>query len=76
MANLTVAVDAEILRRAQARAVEEGTSVESLVRDVLGAYGTGGPTWEEAAETVLRLSAAVGSGRGALKWTRDQLHER
>jgi len=38
MANLTLAVDDDLLRRARVRAAEQGTSVNAVVRDLLIAY--------------------------------------
>jgi hypothetical protein len=76
MANLTITIEDEILRRARARAVEQDTSVNSLLRDYLTAYAAAGSTWEQATEAILRLSAESHSGRGDRRWTRDELHER
>jgi plasmid stability protein len=76
MANLTITIDDEILRRARVRAMEQDQSVNSLLREYLEAYAAAGSTWEHAAEALLRLSAGVQSGRGKRRWTRDELHER
>lgn len=76
MANLTITVDDEILRRARVRATEQGTSVNSILRDYLEAYAAAGQTWEMATDAILRLSEQSCSGRGEARWTRDELHER
>ncbi|MFL6234400.1 MAG: hypothetical protein ACJ76N_14810 [Thermoanaerobaculia bacterium] len=76
MANLTITVDDEILRRARVRATEQDTSVNSILRDYLAAYAAAGQTWETAADAILRLSERSRSGRGEARWTRDELHER
>ena len=76
MANLTITVDDEILRRARVRATEQDTSVNSILRDYLEAYAAAGQTWEQVTETILRLSTQAQSGRGDMRWTRDELHER
>ena len=76
MANLTITVDDEVLRRARMRALEQDRSVNSLLREYLEAYAAAGQTWEQAAEAILRLSAEARSGRGESRWTRDELHER
>ena len=39
MANLTITIDDELLRRARLRALEQGTSVNALLRDYLTASG-------------------------------------
>ena len=38
MANLTLAVDDDLLRRARVRAAKEDTSVNAVVRELLAAY--------------------------------------
>ena len=44
VANLTLAIDDDLLKRARIRAVQEGTSVNSVVRAHLAAYAdTAGP---------------------------------
>jgi hypothetical protein len=76
MANLTITIDDELLRRARVRAIEQDTSVNSLLRDYLEAYAGAGQTWRQAAGSILRLAARTHAGRGERRWTRDELHER
>ena len=77
MANLTLSIDDELLKRARMRALERDTSVNALVRDYLEELA--GPTTQrDALREVLRLAAESrsGSGPGGRKWTRDELYER
>ena len=37
MANVTIALDDELVRRARIKAVNEGTSINAVIRDVLDA---------------------------------------
>ncbi len=76
MANLTITVDDEVLRRARVRATENDTSVNSVLRGYLEAYAAAGPTWEQATDAILQLSSQARSGRGSAHWNRDELHER
>lgn len=76
MANLTITLDDEVLRRARLRALEQDVSVNALLRDYLEAYAAMGTTWSQATDEILRLSARSRSGRGDRSWTRDELHER
>ena len=76
MANLTITIDDEILRRARVRATEQETSVNGLLRDYLTAFAAVGHTWDQATDEILRLSAQSRSSRGDQRWTRDELHER
>lgn len=74
MAKLTITVDDEILRRARMMAIEQNTSVNSLLRDYLEAFATA--AWDQAANAILGLSSRAESGRGDRRWSRDELHER
>ena len=46
MANLTVVVDDDLLRRARQRAIEEGISISSVVRSHLRRYARDGSGFE------------------------------
>ena len=75
MANLTITVDAALLRRGRIRAAEQGTSVNAVLREYLALWA--GATDRRAAIDALlarsRHSTSAGSRR---KWTRDELHDR
>ena len=76
MANLTVTIEDEVLRKARIRALEQGTSVNALLRDYLRAYAS-----EEARRAMSDLVALAkrarsASGKGGRTWTRDDVHER
>ena len=76
VANLTLAIGDEVLKRARIRAIEQGTSVNAVVRDYLETYA-GLTEQREALRDLLTLAAttdsgSAGSGRG---WTREDLHE-
>jgi plasmid stability protein len=76
MANLTVTIDDEVLKRARLRATEQGTSVNAVVRDYLEQYAGTRSAQEQALVALLALSEQARSRRGRRKWTRDELHER
>ena len=76
MANLTITVDDEVLKRARLRATEQGTSVNAVVRDYLEEYAGTRSAQEQALAKLLALSEQTRSKRGRRKWTRDDLHER
>lgn len=77
MANLTVTIDAELLKRARMRALEQGTSVNRLVADYLEDFA-GTERARRATRELLRLarSSSSASGPEGRTWTRDQLYER
>jgi hypothetical protein len=77
MANLTITVDDQLLKQARMRALEDGTSVNALLRTYLERYAGAGHTM--AALTgfarLARRSTATSGPRGRA-WTRDELHDR
>ena len=77
MSNLTITIDDELLKRARIRALEQGTSVNAVLREFLEAYA--GQT--EAGQARLRFverarASKASSGKGGRRWTRDELHDR
>ena len=78
MANLTIVVEDDLLRRARIRALEQDTSVNALLRRYLQAYV------DADAESRLAMSrfldrarrSSSGSGRAGRTWTREDLHDR
>lgn len=76
MANLTITVPEEILKSARRRALEQGTSVNAVLRDYLAQFAGTQSAHANAAKRVLELSRTARSGRGKAKWTRDELHQR
>lgn len=76
MANLTITVDDESLKKARLRALEEGTSVNAVLREYLESYAGVHDRHIRAARRVLELSDRARSGSGGRKWSRDELHER
>lgn len=76
MNNLTISVDAEVLKRARIRALEQGTSVNTILREFLESYTGVRRDQERAIGDLLTLSERATSRRGTRSWTRDELHER
>lgn len=76
MANLTLAIDEDLLRRARIRAIEQGTSVNAVVRDFLAAFA-GRDEQVEAVARFLQIAAQSLAGRdGAGRtWTRESIYE-
>jgi hypothetical protein len=77
MANLTISVEPEVLRRARIRALERGESVNSYLAEALRRYA--GPDLDRQKEALSRLDAiadkaGVGSPPGGRSWARDDLH--
>ena len=77
MANLTLTIDEDLLRRARIRALQGGTSVNAVVREFLEGYA-GGEQERAALQAFGALAdrARAGSGPGGRSWTRDEVHDR
>jgi hypothetical protein len=84
MANLTIKVDPETLKRTRIRALEQGASVNALLREYLESYASGpiitaGSREEqlEALERIIALAneANAGSGPDGRTWTREDLYD-
>ena len=77
MTNLTITVDEQTLKRARMRALEEGTSVNAVLRDYLESYAGVRRERLEALQRILESSreSASGSGPGGRTWTREDAYE-
>ena len=76
MANLTIAIDADVLKRARIRAINEGSTVNKLLREFLESYVGLTEKQKAAVEDLIELSRNSKSRRGGRRWTRDELHDR
>ncbi|MFN2323305.1 MAG: hypothetical protein ABR510_10155 [Trueperaceae bacterium] len=74
MANLTLAIDDALLRRARIRALEQGTSVNAVVRDLLAAYADDRAVAGRRRVVALARSAASGGSGHGRAWTRDDAY--
>jgi hypothetical protein len=76
MTNLTIAVDEEVLKRARIRAIEEGTSVNAVLRTRLAEYAEGSKDRVKAGLEILAAAKRSRMRSDGRKWTRDEVHER
>lgn len=77
MANLTLNLDDDLLRRARVRAAEQGTSVNALVRDYLERFARDKAERLALQEVVsIARGSVASSGAGGRTWRREDLHER
>jgi plasmid stability protein len=76
VANLTLTIDEDVLRRARIRALEQGTSVNALVRRYLSEVAGEDPG-RAALDAALELAQRVegGSGSEGRTWSREELYE-
>lgn len=77
MANLTITVDAETLKRARVRAIERGESVNAYLAEQLRRYANDDQR-ERQRQTAARLASiadGMTAGSGGQRWTRESLYE-
>ena len=61
MTNVTLAIDDDLLKRARIKALEQGTSVNAVVRSFLETYA-GAPDQQDALESFLELAERSETG--------------
>lgn len=82
VANLTLSVDDEVLKRARIRALEQGTSVNAILAERLQAFARENEEQSRATQALVDLAklnrrAAGRVRRGRTKrWSREEIHER
>ena len=76
MANLTISLHDDLLRRARVRAAESGTSVNAVLREFIESWVGKGSERADAVASLLKRSSRSASARAGRRWTRDELHER
>lgn len=78
MANLTAVIADDVLKRARTRALDQGTSVNAVVRDHLERYADGAGRARAAMRRLLELAekSEASSGPEGRTWTRASLYER
>jgi hypothetical protein len=76
MTSLTIAVDEETLKRARVRAIQEGTSVNAVLRQRLDEYAGSNEARRRALREILESSARSTMRLGARSWKREEIHDR
>ena len=76
MANVTLKVDDQILKKARELAGRRNTSINAIVRQTLEDFVTKDNKRKTALEGLESLWQKTEARIGKKKWTRDELHER
>lgn len=79
MANLTIVVNDDVLRQAQARALSENRSVDAILEQHLADYAQASDVDGGRARAVSQLRVLCrqyATGSGGAHWSREDLHER
>ena len=76
MTNVTLSVDENDLKQARILALQQGTSLNAVIRKYLKNYIGNGNQHQQVMERILRQADRSQFSSGGRKWTRDELHER
>jgi len=76
MANLTLKIEDDVLKRARIHAIEDGTSVNEIVRKYLEAYAVTRADRIRAMKRLLELADRLKGGSGGRKTPREELYDR
>lgn len=76
MANVTLALDDGLLRKARIKAVHEHTSVNAVIREFLAGWVRDAEERGALVERARQALEAAEYRSGGVTWTRDELHER
>jgi hypothetical protein len=76
VSNLTLTIEEEVLRRARIRAIEQGTSVNAIVREFLTSFA-GIDDERRARRRFVEIAreSSSGSGGQGRGWRREDLYE-
>lgn len=76
MANVTLTIAEDVLKRARIRALDQGTSVNAVIRDFLERYA-GSERERDALRAFSELAdrTSARSGPEGRSWTRDDLYD-
>jgi hypothetical protein len=75
MANITITLDGELLKRSRIKAAELGTSVNAVIRAYLHEWAAGDRDQEKARALASLLKMSRESKAGGFKWHREELYE-
>ena len=76
MANVTLSIDEENLRQARVLALQEGTSLNAVIREFVKEYISDHKHYQQITGRILKQAEKSQYNSGGRKWTREELHER
>jgi plasmid stability protein len=76
MADLTIAIEDDVLKKARLKAVEDGTSVNAVVREFLREYTGNTSERLESARRLIALAHECATELGPITWKREDLYDR
>ena len=76
MNNVTLSIDENDLKQARILALQQGTSLNAIIRTFIKNYVNRNTPYQQITERLLQKSQQLTFDSGNKKWTRDDLYER
>lgn len=76
MTNVTLSIDEEDLKQARVLALQQGSSLNAVIREFLQSYIGRAERYQQVTERILQQAECSQFSSGGRKWTREELHER
>lgn len=76
MRNVTLSIEENDLKQARIRALQEGTSLNAVMRDFVKQYINRDQHYQQVTERLLKRTEQVQPVQGGRDWTREELYER
>lgn len=76
MTNVTLSIDKKDLQLARIIALQQGTTLNAVIREHLKNYIGHNKQYQQVMERIIRHAGQSQFNSDGRKWTRDELHER
>lgn len=76
MANVTLSVEEEDLKRARIHAIEQGTSLNAVIRSFVKEYAAGSERYQRITKSILDRAMRSKASSEGRRWHRDEIYDR
>ncbi|MEE9327857.1 MAG: DUF6364 family protein [Cocleimonas sp.] len=76
MTNVTLSIDEEDLKQARVLALQQGSSLNAVIRHFVKSYIGDSKRYQQVTERIVQQAENSQYSSGGKKWTREELHER
>ena len=76
MTNLTITIDEQVLKKARMQALEDGVSINALLREYLEKYTGANTQYQKVTQEILKIAKDSTAASGGKCWSREELYER
>ena len=76
MSNVTLSIEEEDLKKARIQALQNGTSLNAVIRDFIKQYVNRDTHYQQLTERVLKQTENTNELGGGRDWTREELYDR